>query len=236
MANTVRSSRDRYLGFLLFSVLCLTLSVVVAVLLYRSKFGGGLSLISSEWSNFGAYIGGIFGPLVSFVTLLAVLKTVYMQRELLDVQKDEFKSMNALQQQTFDSQSSQMIRAASDAEALQVSAAQDTAIKVVDQHISIYERVWDRQNESAYRYSRDGLKQSLLPDDEAFLDSILHHRDVARSAIDQLVHLSVELAVTEFQTVHQVRKSLDLGLKRIRTKILDEQHIDDQGSLNRTDL
>ena len=230
MVDPERNKRDRYLEFLLISVFAVTLAVVVAVHLYRSKFGGGLAITSSEWSNFGGYIGGIFGPLVSSVTLLAVLKTVYMQRELLDVQKTEFKHMNALQQQTFDTQLNQMTRAASDAKALQVSAAQDTAIKVVDQHISIYERVWDRQNESAYRFNQDESQRSSLPGDEAFLDSILRHRDVARSVIDQLVHLSVELAVTEFQTVHHVRKSLALGLERIRTNILEAQHGDAQGA------
>ncbi|SDT98113.1 hypothetical protein [Pseudomonas yamanorum] len=220
MINTDRSIQDRYLGFLLFSVFAVTLALVIAVVLYRSKFGGGLSITSGEWSNFGGYIGGIFGPLVSFVTLLAVLKTVYMQRELLEVQKAEFKSMNVLQQQTFDTQLNQMTKAASDARVLQVSAAQDTAIKVVDQHISIYERVWDRQNESAYRFDRDEGHRSSLPGDEAFFDSILRHRDEARFAIDQLARLSVELAVTEFRNVHDVRKSLALGLDRIRTSIL----------------
>ncbi|NMY81639.1 hypothetical protein HBO01_23450 [Pseudomonas rhodesiae] len=220
MSKAKQGAGDKSLKYLVAVIGAVILAVFVAVYLYRSTFGPELSVRSVEWSNFGSYIGGVFGPMISFVTLLAVLKTVYMQRELLDAQKEEFARMNALQQQTFDTQLSQMTKAASDARILQVSAAQDTAIKVVDQHISIYERVWDRHNESAYRFNRDECHRSSLPSDEVFFESILRHRDEARIAIDELMRLSVNLAVSEFRNVHQVRKSLALGLDSIRTTII----------------
>lgn len=232
MTGAETLTRDRFISFLLYSVAGVVIAIIIAVCLYRSKFGGELAAASAEWSNFGGYIGGIFGPLVSFVTLLAVLKTVFMQRELLDAQKSEFELMNALQQQTFDSQLNQMTKAASDARILQVSAAQDTAIKVVDQHISIYERVWDRHNDSAYRFRDDEAQRSPLPDDQEFLDDILLHRNEARIAIDMLVQLSIELAVTDFRTPHLVRKSLALGLDKIRTDIkARRENNDDQVEL-----
>ena len=223
MSETTSRPADRSLNYLVFVIVAVVLAMLVAVFLYRSKFGGELAVTSDEWSNFGGYIGGVLGPLVSFVTLLAVLKTVYMQRELLDAQKDEFVRMNALQQQTFDTQLNQMTKAASDARILQVSAAQDTAIKVVDQQISIYERVWDRHNESAYRFEQDESQRSSLPGDEAFFESILQHRDEARIAINQLMQLSVNLAVSDFRSVHQVRKCLAMGLDSIRTNIISQR-------------
>lgn len=219
MAKIKSDADDRYLRFSLFMVFAVGLAVIVAVCLYRSQFGGDFSGSSDKWSDFGGYVGGIFGPLVSFVTLLAVLKTVYIQRELLDAQKSEFEHMNALQQQTFESQLNQMTSAASDARALQVSAAQDTAIRVVDQHISIYEKVWDRHNESAYRFRDDEAQRSPLPDDQEFLDDILLHRNEARIAIDMLMQLSTELAISDFRTPHLVRKSLALGLDKIRNDL-----------------
>ncbi|WP_122510189.1 hypothetical protein [Pseudomonas viridiflava] len=232
MANIESNAGDRYLRFLLVMVVAVGFAMVVAVCLYRFQFGGDFAESSDKWSDFGGYVGGIFGPLVSFVTLLAVLKTVYMQRELLDAQKSEFEHMNALQQQTFESQLNQMTNAASDARVLQVSAAQDTAIKVVDQHISIYERVWDRHNESAYRFRDDEAQRSPLPDDQEFLDDILSHRNEARIAIDMLVQLSIELAVGDFRTPHLVRKSLALGLDKIRIDIkARRENNDDQVEL-----
>lgn len=224
MSETKQGAGDKSLNYLVAVIVAVILAVFVAVYLYRSTFGPELAGTSGEWSNFGSYIGGVFGPLISFVTLLAVLKTVYMQRELLDAQKEEFTRMNALQQQTFDTQLNQMTKAASDSRILQVSAAQDTAIKVVDQHISIYERVWDRHNESAYRFNRDESHRSSLPGDEVFFENILQHRDEARIAIDELMRLSVNLAVSEFHSVHQVRKCLALGLDSIRTTIISQRN------------
>lgn len=217
-------------SFWFFSIALIFVSLVIAVALYSFKFRGGLSDNSTDWSNFGSYMGGIFGPLVSFVTLLAVLKTVYLQRELLDAQGEEFNRMNILQQQTFEATLNQMANAASDARKLQVSAAQDTAIKVIDQHVSGYERNWDRHNEAAYRFNSSERSRAVAEDDEDFLQSILLHRDYTRQAIDQLVDLSIFISVTDFRTVHDVKTQLALGLARITNDFKDRNRLTGQFS------
>ena len=79
--------------FSLFLVVVVIVSVVLAVVLYRQSFGSGLSLEPNNWSAFGGYMGGVFGPLISFLTLLAILKTIRLQKELLDTQRTEFEAM-----------------------------------------------------------------------------------------------------------------------------------------------
>lgn len=85
---------EKLLSFWLFILTLGAAGVGVAIYVYRLKFGGGLSAEAANWSTFGSYVGGVFGPLFSFLTLLAVLKTVYLQRELLSNQVKEFVKLD----------------------------------------------------------------------------------------------------------------------------------------------
>ncbi|NWA43849.1 hypothetical protein HX871_07145 [Pseudomonas reactans] len=192
-------------SFWFFSSAIIFLSLVAAIWVYRSKFGGGLSQDSSDWSNFGSYMGGIFGPLVSFVTLLAVLKTVYLQRELLDVQQEEFERMNELQARTFDSQQLQINQAARDAINLQVAAAQDSAIKVIEMRVNMHERDFDRQHELAFRHEND-YSGDLSEAANDRLNRILVYRERARMTVDLLSLAALDIAGGSFSTVLEVRR------------------------------
>ncbi len=208
-------------SFWFLSLMAIFISLAVAITLYRSKFGGILSPNSTDWSNFGSYVGGVFGPLVSFVTLLAVLKTVYMQRELLDNQAEEFVRMNTLQQQTFDASLHQMTGAAADARKLQVSAAQDTAIKVIDQHLSIIDRALSSNNELTYKLvdrhdvPKTPASQKLL--NEMFEKALIDKKS-ALVKIQKLADLSTLIGVSDYRTTDQVRKVLLTHLDEILKK------------------
>jgi hypothetical protein len=74
------------LGFL---ILGATMSV------YFRIFGGAgsrLSTNSVEWANFGTYVGGVAGPLLSYLALVAVIWTVRLQYDLL--QRDREKQIS----------------------------------------------------------------------------------------------------------------------------------------------
>lgn len=196
-----------------FLLVCIVfLSAFFASYYYWETFGSQRSSNSSDWSAFGSYFGGVFGPLISFCTLLAVLKTVYLQRELLDAQRLEFERMGELQRETLDG-------SADDAKKLQVSAARDTAVKVIDQHISIYERNFDRHHKNASEFTESLQKRAPLADDDEFFNSLILHRGVSRKVVDKLCQLSVTLAVYEFESVDDVRHALAAGLEEIRENI-----------------
>jgi hypothetical protein len=46
-------------------------------------FGRALSPNSIEWANFGSYVGGVAGPMLSFLALMAVVWTIRLQYDLL---------------------------------------------------------------------------------------------------------------------------------------------------------
>ncbi len=50
-----------------------TLGLLISpVLVYMFRFGGSLSAEHTRWSEFGAYVGGIYAPVAAFITLLII--------------------------------------------------------------------------------------------------------------------------------------------------------------------
>ncbi|MFK0090685.1 hypothetical protein ACIQUS_25770 [Pseudomonas sp. NPDC090755] len=217
MKNVNRSFISVIFSFWFLSCFSVFLSSVVAVALYRDVFSGGFSGRSSDWGDFGGYIGGVFGPLISFVTLLAVLKTVYLQRELLDAQNKEFERMNQLQRDTFNAQLQQIQGASDDSRKLQISASRDTAIKVIEQQIILHERVFDRKNEYLMKNLKVIASSSGGPERETY-DRVVRERGIARRSADALLALSVKIATTDYLTVNDVRHELVSGFQKIETQ------------------
>lgn len=60
----------------------LTLCIVAAACyFYFDQFSGGFSSKSSDWGDFGSYIGGAVGAIFASLSFLALLYTVFLQRE-----------------------------------------------------------------------------------------------------------------------------------------------------------
>ena len=69
------------------------LLALVAVGAYFSVFGpkSGYALSPSDiaWSNFGSYVGGVLGPIFSFLAFTGVLLTVWLQARQLDASQTQ---------------------------------------------------------------------------------------------------------------------------------------------------
>jgi hypothetical protein len=59
--------------------------VLVGTIAIYFDFGGIIPRTLSEWANFGSYVGGIAGPLLSFVAIIAVARTMHLQRATLEL-------------------------------------------------------------------------------------------------------------------------------------------------------
>lgn len=44
---------------------------------------------AEEWANFGTYVAGIAGPLLNFLALVAVARTLHLQRNALDLDREK---------------------------------------------------------------------------------------------------------------------------------------------------
>lgn len=193
---------------------------LLAILLYKATFVGGFSNSSADWSNFGSYIGGILGPLVSFVTLLAVLQTVYLQRELLDSQLKEFDRMNKLQASTFSSQQEQAVQAAESALILQVSAAQDSAMRAIELRIMMHERDFDRQHAMSVKL-HEIYGDNATDAEFAKVKLIVAYRDRARHSVDELSKVAFDLSVSRYGDVDEVKTFLRNGIVDVYRRLDD---------------
>ena len=62
-----------------------TLITFLVIILYFLNFHEGVSKSSSDWADFGAYVGGVLGPLYAFLAFVGLLETIRqssLQREL----------------------------------------------------------------------------------------------------------------------------------------------------------
>lgn len=203
MTHSQQRAKDRFLSFLLLSVFGVVLAVIVAVGAYRYTFGGTLAVKSEEWSNFGGYVGGLFGPLVSFVTLLAVLKTVYMQRELLDVQKHEFTQLLEFQRLESIKQDEQLALAKSEANRAKVHAYQTAVLNLIESYSNEFRLESNEMFAAADRASSKHL--SVLQG----VNSVAGYEErgnKARKKVADFKILALELTVTEFSSVDEVRE------------------------------
>jgi len=203
MTQSQQRAKDRFLSFLLLSVFAVVLAVIVAVGAYRYTFGGALAAHSVEWSNFGGYVGGLFGPLVSFVTLLAVLKTVYMQRELLDVQKHEFTQLLEFQRLESLKQDEQLALAKSEANRAKVHAYQTAVLNLIESYSNEFRLESNEMFAAADRVSSKHL--SILQGVNA-VAGYEERGNKARKKIAAFKILALELTVTEFSSVDEVRE------------------------------
>ncbi|WP_162094797.1 hypothetical protein [Pseudomonas chlororaphis] len=204
MGSKATKRSDTLTSFLVFSSMFILIVLAVAIFAYRYKFGGDLSGNSSDWSNFGSYIGGVFGPLISFVTLLAVLRTVYLQRELLDTQRDEFQSMQVLQRDTFLSQQEQLRLAAEAAEKDQYNRTLDHLLSMVDRHVSLYEGIVDRATQGVQTLASWAFDGKPVKQEQIIM--LANKNDRHKKTLDSLACLSIDLSMTKFNSIPEMRE------------------------------
>lgn len=127
--------KDGYGLVLWLSIAGLLASLLVSIYYYRQAFGTTLSSDPNYWSAFGTYFGGIFGPLVSFVTLIAILKTIKLQSTLLETQNHEFSVMQEIQMKTLASQQELADRSLRDAERQEIENCRLNLLAMLDRYI-----------------------------------------------------------------------------------------------------
>lgn len=78
-----------------------SISILIVVFLYVIHFSWGLSSKNEVWGQFGDYFGGTLNPILSFLALISLLITLWVQSQSLDVaqrqiaQQTEVASLSA---------------------------------------------------------------------------------------------------------------------------------------------
>lgn len=194
------SLHDQSLIFGLFLILVV---FAFALSIYLSVFNDGLSAVSGDWGAFGSFFGGVLGPMVSLVTLLAVLKTVYLQRDFLIEQKQEFSNLNEHQRIAAEKQNQHLQLAKLELESGKISAYLSLQLKFIDTMMDHYRREADGMAEAIFKII--DLEEGTFAEKMKTADPALKTKELAENKITLLIALAVKLSMFEHESIESIR-------------------------------
>ncbi len=75
------------------------ISMLLVLAFYWGHFGD-LSSQQKDWGEFGGYLGGTLSPILSFLSLMALLFTIVLQSNELELTRSELKRSASAQEDT----------------------------------------------------------------------------------------------------------------------------------------
>jgi len=126
--------------------------------------------------------------------------------------------MNELQTRTFESQQLQVERSARDSLVVQIAAAQESAVRLIEMRMHMHERDFDRQHDLSFRY-RAEFEANMTEEQYEKLKRMVDHRNKARESVDCLSKVALDISLAEFQSVMEVREFLAEGIKAVYEKL-----------------
>lgn len=196
----IKKNNKSQFGFLINVGLAVIFLLLFSLLyFYSTIFDGDVSRRAESWSAFGSFFGGVFGPVISLVTLFALLRTIQLQKELLVTQSTEFEALSSLQSEQLSE--------------TKLSDYKTHQLQLLHQQTAMLEQMQDRYNGEAERIflhttEFHGTKAAALQNmDKAIADS--------EYKISMLIKLSIKVSLTTYQTIEQIRIDVSEGLKSI---------------------
>jgi multisubunit Na+/H+ antiporter MnhF subunit len=201
------------------------IAVAFSVYFYRLAFGGELSMRADSWSAFGSFVGGVFGPLISFVTLVAILRTIRLQRELLLTQQHEFEVMQNIQNRTLASQLRQIKKSESEAAVRVFEEGRHNLLKMVDRYVQGTSKERETKSQKLDLLSQ-WIVEGKARGREGDVKSIVAH---LRGVDDQIVKLLVlyeEIFFDEFESLDKMKDHFHEAIESIFSKDTDIKSVD----------
>lgn len=200
-------------AFSIVLVVAVFLALGLSVYFYRQSFSGELSVNPDRWSAFGSYIGGLFGPLISFLTLLAILKTIGLQKELLDTQRHEFDEMQRLQTKTLDSQLAQIERSNAEADRRVVEETRLNVLKTLDNYSIALHREYESKRKGLDQLLQWAMDGKAAPTREQ-IDRVRSKISAYEVRLAELTMLYSDLCFKEFTDVSSIKTHFQSEMKR----------------------
>ncbi len=185
------------------------LSFTIVLLLYRWKVGSELSTDSGAWSDFGGYAGGVLGPVISFLTLVAVLITIKVQRQFLKVQENEFSKLYKLQLDTFKSQMEQARQMSADRARSQLVDRKSSLLKNIERFEARTERDIQKleltlsESEASVRHCVNQEAHDKANDGIANLKNKIRELEARNIQLDALI---ISFTLTEHTSLNELQK------------------------------
>lgn len=174
---------------------CIGAFLILSVGAYLSVFHDGLSRAPDNWSAFDSFFGGIFGPVVSLVTLFAILITIDLQKRLLSNQAQEFESLSALQRLTHQAQVDQV-------SFTKLSDYKSHQLQLIDQLLNMFKKMQDRYNIEAERVKASSELLRMKQNHLMHMDAAIQDME---NVTAKLIQLSMEVSLREFDSIEAIK-------------------------------
>ncbi|KFX68058.1 hypothetical protein TMS3_0122950 [Pseudomonas taeanensis MS-3] len=201
-----KTKKDPLEILLYLSILGIFIGLALSIYLYKSIFNGEFSTESADWSALGSFIGGIFAPTVSFVTLVAILITIRLQKKMLETQANEFLKLHEIQIKTLETQEHQLSHTKAILDNEKIASYKQTIFGVVAQQIDLHQKVIDRSSRSSEymlekKLEHPGIDLGTKPNE------ILNQKEEYEKKVSDLANLSIRIATTKYQSIAELDKA-----------------------------
>lgn len=174
---------------------------------YMVNFPSGISSSTTRWSEFGGYLSGVLLPVISFLTLAAILRTIYLQREMIKLQDDTFKA-----------QIEQAERLSKEAAQAKIDNRKSMILSVIDRVVA--SNIRDAESLSKVRAESlqllSKIEDSNAKVDAAFDISRLQERiqevDKKRLSLDEVFYI---VSMTNYSSVEQLQSDYEQRMNAI---------------------
>ncbi|MDI5874829.1 hypothetical protein [Shewanella xiamenensis] len=196
------------------SIVSIFIALSVSAYLYGKQLGHNLSSTGTDWATFGSFFGGVFSPMVSFVTLIAIIQTIKLQRELLENQSNEFTKLHNLQVQTFQVQESQLTHAKELVEQEKISTYKQTLLTVIAQRIELHQKVIDRATDGARFLLTEKMKTDGLTVEPQLTENI-ETKESYEKKVSLFHELAIKIAITKYSSIAELDREFGLAYLKI---------------------
>jgi hypothetical protein len=141
--------------------------------------------------------------MVSFVTLIAIIQTIKLQRALLENQSTEFAKLHNLQVQTLNSQEAQLTHAKELAEQEKISNYKHTLLTVIAQRIELHQKIIDRATNGASFLLNEQSKEPRLIIEPQF-SANLETKESYEKKVNAFHELAITIAITKYNSIAEL--------------------------------
>lgn len=223
--EVIRGSSRPVDAFSIVLVGVVVVAVVLSIYYYRTAFAGGLSHQTDDWSAFGTFIGGVFGPIVSFVTLIAILRTIWLQRELLQTQQHEFDAMQRISIQTLKSQLKQIQKADDEASVRVFEDGRNKLLTMLDRYIEGLTREIEQKRQRFDLFAQWIIDGKAPGRQDEFTKADKKIKELDQQEIGLLI-LYDEIIFGEFESLNEMKNHFQ---KAVRDIFVEKQEDDSDG-------
>lgn len=212
-------------------IVLVVVGLLVGILAYRTVFDGPLSDLPADWGDAGGFFGGIFTPIIAFATLIAIVITIQLQKQLLDTQNREFTKLYQLQKETLDTQRSEVDLIKEQASAQSLNQQKIMYLNLLEQQTEIRRCDMQRASEGAIYMLQKQTEG--IPIEKSAIEKNLKQKEAFEQQVQVLTYISIGFTQQKFNSIAEMDKSISRLFQMLdNPSVLESLYVSNGQSFN----